>query len=336
MHNNNKPIQRTFRDRLLLVVKGMAMGMANKIPGVSGGIVALAAGFYQELIHSFSRFDAHAFRLLFQKGFLAFYRHVNGGFLLYLFSGVGLSFFSVSLLLDVLIRHFPQHILGAFLGMILTSVYLIWKNQTPYQKRDYTALLSGLLLGIGLLWVNPGTENDHSLFVFFCGMVSIVGMTLPGLSGSLIVLILGNYNLLLVDAVNGLFYTLTDLTSGQGLGLDDPERRRLLRVFVLFTLGSSFGLVFFSKLLEKILQSYKNTTIAVLVGFILGAIGAVWPWTATSTAANENLNLLFTTPHQEFFLPHWLRPKTYVVLGCVLLGGTTVLILDHYGNKKTT
>ena len=102
-------------------------------------------------------------------------------------------------------------------------------------------------------------------------MVSIVGMTLPGLSGSLIVLILGNYNLLLVDAVNGLFYTLTDLTSGQGLGLDDPERRRLLRVFVLFTLGSSFGLVFF-KIAGKNLAVLQNTTIAVLVGFILGPL----------------------------------------------------------------
>lgn len=325
----------TWRDKLLLVVKGVAMGMANKIPGVSGGIVALAAGFYEELITSFSRFDTQAIRLLFSKGFKAFYHHVNGPFLLFLFSGVGLSFFSISLVLDILLANYPQQLMGLFMGMILTSVFLIWKRQTPYQMADFTAIFLGTCLGLLLLWVNPGTENDHSLFVFFCGMVSIVGMTLPGLSGSLLVLILGNYSLLLVDAVNGLFFFLTDIVTGQGLGLDDPERRRLLRVFVFFTLGSAFGLVFFSKVLDHILKTYKNTTIAVLVGFILGSIGAVWPWTSSTLQNTTSHKLLIQTAHQHYYAPEWIDAKAYFVLIFILLGSGLVLILDYYGNNKT-
>ena len=122
-----QPTQRSWSDAFFLIVKGMFMGMANKIPGVSGGIVALATGFYEELIYSFSRIDAKALKILFSQGFLAFYKHINASFLVLLFSGVGLSFFSVSLLLDYLLKQYPQQVLGAFLGMIITSVYYIWK-----------------------------------------------------------------------------------------------------------------------------------------------------------------------------------------------------------------
>ena len=167
------PTQRSWSDAFLLVIKGMVMGMANKIPGVSGGIIALAAGFYEELIYSFSRIDAKAFKIFFRQGFIAFYKHINASFLLLLFSGVGLSFFSVSLLLDYLLKQYPQQVLGAFFGMIIASVFYIWKDLPQYSNKEYISGIIGTLLGVALLWINPGTENDHWLFVIFCGMVSI-------------------------------------------------------------------------------------------------------------------------------------------------------------------
>ncbi len=330
------PSQRSWSAALLLILKGMTMGMANKIPGVSGGIIALAAGFYEELIFSFSRIDARALKILFRHGFMAFYKHTNASFLLLLFSGVGLSFFSVSLLLDYLLKNHPQQVLGAFFGMIIASVYAIWKELPNSTYKEYLGGAIGTLLGIALLWLNPGTENDHWLFVIFCGMVSITGMTLPGLSGSLLILILGNYNLLLVDCVNVVFFTLQDLFSGQGWGLADPERKRLLGVFVFFTLGSSIGLVVFSKLLERLIQNHKSVTISTLVGFILGSLGAVWPWTAKSTPATEVGFKLVATPHNIFYFPNLGIFSSLTTVFFILLGLGIVILLEHYGNKQKT
>ncbi len=330
------PTQRSWSDAFLLVIKGMVMGMANKIPGVSGGIIALAAGFYEELIYSFSRIDAKAFKILFRQGFIAFYKHINASFLLLLFSGVGLSFFSVSLLLDYLLKQYPQQVLGAFFGMIIASVFYIWKDLQQYSNKEYISGIIGTLLGVALLWINPGTENDHWLFVIFCGMVSIAGMTLPGLSGSLLILILGNYNLLLVDCVNAVFFTLQDIISGQGWGLDDPERQRLLGVFIFFTMGSSIGLVVFSKLLERLIQNYKSITISTLVGFIIGSLGAVWPWTAKTTTVDNVGFSLATTPHNTYYFPDLRLFSTLSTLFFILLGIGVVILLEHYGNKQKT
>lgn len=330
------PTQRSWSDAFLLVIKGMVMGMANKIPGVSGGIIALAAGFYEELIYSFSRIDAKAFKILFRQGFIAFYKHINASFLLLLFSGVGLSFFSVSLLLDYLLKQYPQQVLGAFFGMIVASVFYIWKDLPQYSNKEYISGIIGTLLGVALLWINPGTENDHWLFVIFCGMVSIAGMTLPGLSGSLLILILGNYNLLLVDCVNAVFFTLQDIISGQGWGLDEPERQRLLGVFIFFTMGSSIGLVVFSKLLERLIQNYKSITISTLVGFIIGSLGAVWPWTAKTTTVDNVAFSLATTPHNTFYFPDLGLFSTLSTLFFILLGIGVVILLEHYGNKQKT
>lgn len=330
------PKERTWRDAFLLVLKGMAMGTANKIPGVSGGIIALAAGFYEELIFSFSRLDIKAIQLLFSKGFSAFYERVNGTFLCLLFGGVTLSFFSVSLVLDQFITHYPKQVLGTFFGMIIASVYYIWNDLPKYSYREYLSNGIGIVLGIGLLWINPGVENDHWLFVFFCGMVSIAGMTLPGLSGSLLLLILGNYTLLLVDSVNALFYTFKDLFAGNGWGLEDTERSRLLGVLLFFTLGSGAGLVFFSKVLEVILRHYKSLTISTLVGFIIGSLGAVWPWTSKTTPLDENLWQITATPHNTYYFPNLVDPTTLSVVFFLFLGAINVIVLEHYGKKERT
>lgn len=328
-------LKRTWKDTLLLVLKGIGMGMANKIPGVSGGIVALAAGFYEELIFSFSRIDEKAFALLFKGRFKAFLHRINAHFLGFLFGGVALSFFSVSLLLDFFLQNHPKQVFGLFFGMIITSIYYIWKSIPVFGKSEYIGSFLGTLLGITLLWLNPGSENDHLLFVFFCGMVSISGMTLPGLSGSLLILILGNYNLLLVDAVNALYYTLIDLSQGNGLGWQLTERKRLLTVLIVFTMGSTVGMIFFAKLLALVLSHFRNLTIAILVGFIIGSLGAVWPWTNTTLGGTSEGILLTQSPHKSFFLPTEVDFSNLSTLFFIFLGATTVIILEYYGGKKT-
>jgi putative membrane protein len=169
-------LKKSNSQKIILICKGIAMGIANKIPGISGGIVALAAGFYEELIFSFSKFNKTALSLLLKTEFKAFYNYVNGSFLTLLFSGVILSFFSASLILDRLIQHYPKQVWGFFFGMILASVIHIWIKEKKFSYKEYTLILLGASFGVLVSLVTPGQENDNLLFVFLCGMLSISGM----------------------------------------------------------------------------------------------------------------------------------------------------------------
>ncbi len=320
--------KRSWTDAFWLVIKGMAMGTANKIPGVSGGIVALAAGFYEELIFSFSKFDGKALNL-FRKGKLQeMFTHVNGSFLFLLFTGVGLSFFSVSLVLDYFLQRFETQVMGLFFGMIIASLYSIWQSIRPFTSTTYLATLAGTLLGVGLMFINPGQENDHLAFVFFCGMISIAGMTLPGLSGSFLLLVIGNYRLLLVDAVNAVYYTITDLAAGDFSFLNNPERMHLLYVMCSFSLGSGAGLVLFSKVLDYLLKHFKTITISVLVGFIFGSLGSVWPWKGFSEATAET----DLTWHQGY-LPMQLDFPAAMAFFSMLMGIFIIRFIENYAQK---
>jgi len=323
--------KRTFFQKILLICKGIGMGVANKIPGVSGGIVALAAGFYEELIFSFSKFNKTAFSLLLKREFRAFYQHVNGSFLSLLFLGVIISFFSASLILDQLIQHYPKYVWGMFFGFILASVFLIWMQSKRYTYQEYILTLLGIIAGLLVSFLSPGQENDNLFFVFFCGMISISGMILPGLSGSFLILILGNYTLLLVDSVNALYFTLVDLASLNFSFTDNPNRMELLGVILIFALGSLTGLLVLSKVLRWLLLNHKEKIIATLVGFILGSLSASWPWKRVVKKNNYDLN----PDRHELFWPKFDQSENIYVILFMFLGFGIVTLLEIYGKKST-
>jgi len=318
------------KQKLVLICKGIAMGVANKIPGVSGGIVALAAGFYEELIYSFSKFDKTALKLLFKKGFKAFYTHVNGLFLSLLFTGVVISFFSASLILDQFIQYYPYQVWGLFFGMILASVFSIWIKAKRYTYKEYIITILGLASGLLVTFLTPGQENDNLLFVFICGMISISGMILPGLSGSFLILLLGNYTLLLIDSVNALYFTLVDLLTFDLSFLEDPERLNLLCVMLAFALGSISGLLILSKALRWLLQHYPEKIIALLIGFILGTLNAIWPW--KRVVYNPIKGTLIDS--HELFWPKLTELENIYVILFILLGFGIVTLLETYGKKS--
>ena len=228
---------RTLKDRIFLVIKGLAMGAANKVPGVSGGVVAFVAGFYEEFIYSLQRVNKTAFKLLFNGRFVSFYRYINGKFLGLLFLGMIVSYFSVSKILDYLIVNYELYVWSTFFGMILGSIYYITKDFNAWNRSTITALLLGTAAGIGISFLDPAMENNNLWFVFFCGIISVSGMTLPGFSGSFILILLGNYVLLLVDSVNALYDTIADIFSGNFEFIKDQVRIRMLKVLGVFTLG---------------------------------------------------------------------------------------------------
>jgi len=272
---------RTLRDKIFLVLKGLGMGAANKVPGVSGGVVAFVAGFYEEFIYSLRKINIKAFKLLINGRFKSFYNYINGKFIGLLFLGMIVSFFSVSKVLDYLIKYYELYIWSVFFGMIIGSIYYINKDFKDWNYKTYTALALGIIAGIGISFLNPAKENDNLWFVFFCGIISVSGMTLPGFSGSFILILLGNYVLLLVDSVNALSDTFFDLFSGDFSFIHNTQRIRMLEVLVVFTLGSVVGLVTFSHILSYILKHYKSITLSTIIGFIVGSLGVVWPWKKT-------------------------------------------------------
>ena len=276
MHNTRK-----FQDSFFLVLKGLAMGAANKVPGVSGGVVAFVAGFYEEFIYSLKKVNKKALALLINGRFKSFYHYINGRFLTLLFSGTVISYFSVSKVLDFLIKHFELHVWSVFFGMIIGSIYYIYRDFNDWRHKTYLALIIGVLIGLSISFLNPAKENDNLWFVFLCGIISVSGMTLPGFSGSFILILLGNYVLLLVDSVNALYDTISDVFTGNFGFIHNAERIKTLKILAIFTLGSLVGLVSFSHLLSHILKNHKSITLSTIIGFIIGSLGVVWPWKNT-------------------------------------------------------
>jgi len=315
------------------------MGAANKVPGVSGGVVALVAGFYEEFIFSLQRINGKAFKLLINGRFKSFYRYTNGRFLSLLVFGMLISYFSVSKILDYLIEHYELFVWSVFFGMIIGSIYYISKDFKVWNLRMYIALLLGIGIGLSISFLDPAKENDNLWFVFLCGMISVTGMTLPGFSGSFILILLGNYVLLLVDSVNALYDTFYEMLSGDFSFIDNPIRMRMIKVLSVFTLGSATGLVSLSHLLNYVLKHFKNTTLSVLTGFIVGSLGLVWPWKKTIYKTSEDGSFLMDSvggkviENYKRYLPE-LSSETYLAIVFIAIGIIIVLALEWYGRSN--
>ncbi|MFC5044597.1 DUF368 domain-containing protein [Aquimarina hainanensis] len=330
---------RTLRDKFFLVIKGLLMGAANKVPGVSGGVVAFVAGFYEEFIYSLQKINLKAFKLLINFRFSSFWRYINGKFLGLLILGMLISYFSVSKLLDYLIVHYELFVWSSFFGMIIGSIYYIIKDFNDWSKQNICFILVGVIVGVSISLLEPAKENDNLWFVFICGIIGVSGMTLPGLSGSFILILLGNYVLLLVDSVNALFDTIKDLINADTSFLEDGERIRLLKVLIVFSLGSITGLVSLSHILGYVLKRYKNATFAIIIGFITGSLGVVWPWktkvfkmdATNSHILDANGNPILDNYNR--YLPDFSILQTYIALFFIIFGIGIVIYLEWYGQQ---
>lgn len=309
------------------------MGAINKIPGVSGGIVAIIFGFYEKLILSFSRLDVYSIIIFRKKGFKSFYRHINGNFLSLLLFGIIISFFSTSLIIGFFLDNYRSQILGFFCGMILFSVIIIIKKISKFNIYNLLFIFSGFLVGITFFLVSPGNEITNPFFIFFCGLVSVSGMVLPGLSGSMILLALGNYKLLLIDSVNALLYSATKLIKGYEIEALDQDSKYLIILLLIFASGSAIGLILFSKILNHLIFKYKDIIMSCLVGFILGSIGSVWPW--SSINYEDDFGRLFLRSNDVFFYyPNNLNIKNITILTSIVVGVLIVYIIEKVNVKN--
>ncbi|WP_143962848.1 DUF368 domain-containing protein [Litoribacter populi] len=244
-----------FKKYLLTYFKGMGMGGADIVPGVSGGSIALITGIYEELLDSIKSVDGTAAKLLFGLDLKGFWRHVNGPFLLALFLGIFTSIFTLSKVLTYLIEFHPIPLWSFFTGLILISAIWILKEIHKWTIAVIIALVLGIIIAYFITSLPPMSSPDSALFTLMAGSIAICAMILPGISGSFILLILGQYEAIL-DAVN---------------------QRDVVKLG-LFAVGCVIGLLSFSRLVSWLLKHFHALTLAVLSGFMLGSINKIWPW----------------------------------------------------------
>jgi len=238
------------------LLKGMAMGIANVIPGVSGGTIALITGIFERLIDAIKSFDLKAVKLILAGKFKEFAEYTDLVFLISLFLGVGIAIIAVARIFEYLFEHYPVYIWSYFFGLILASVYFVGKTIDKWNFSVILSFIIGSSLAIALTFMTPASENDSTLYLVICGVVAICSMILPGLSGSYILILMGNYQLVAIEAINNL----------------------RLEIIIPVGIGAVVGLIAFSHVLSWLFKKFKNQTLAILTGFILGSLGIIWPW----------------------------------------------------------
>ncbi|HEX5743720.1 MAG TPA: DUF368 domain-containing protein, partial [Flavobacteriaceae bacterium] len=218
------------------------------------------------------------------------------------------------------------------------SIYYISKGYDDWNYKNISALIIGVLVGIIISFMNPAKENDNLWFVFFCGAIGIIGMTLPGLSGSFILILMGNYVLLIVDSVNELYKTIIEVTTGNFNFIYNAPRIRYLQIITIFAAGSTFGLVVTSHIVGFILKRWHQLVTALIIGFISGSLGIVWPWKNIIYKIENGQFLLDKTGNKvvenyQRYLPDITSLETWFAISYIFLGIVIVLILDYYGQK---
>ncbi len=264
-----------LKENLLVAIKGACMGAADVIPGVSGGTIAFIMGIYDKFVGSLASINAEAVKLLFSGKFKAFWKHINGTFLLSLVIGIGCSVVCLAGLMQYLLAHYPIQTWAFFFGLIVASSLFIIRGIKGWRLREGIFLALGIILGITICTLTPTQTPDGLWFIFLSGAIAICAMILPGISGSFILLILGKYEFIMG--------TITDLVSGVNIGQN-------LVVIGVFGIGAVIGILAFSKFLHWLLARWQKETMIVLAGFIIGSLVKVWPWSNETALLQAEAN----------------------------------------------
>jgi putative membrane protein len=248
-------MNRTAKDYLVLVLKGMGMGAADVVPGVSGGTIAFITGIYEELINSIKSINLNALKLILSGKITNFWKAINGTFLLSVLLGIGISVFSLAKGLKYLLDNHPVLVWSFFFGLIVASAVYVAGTIKKWNVITVAAGIAGIIIAYFITIITPAEANTTTLFIFISGAIAICAMILPGISGSFILVLLGMYKFIL-DAVGNL----------------------QIAVILTFLVGAAIGIVAFSNILSWLLKKYHNPTIAVLAGFMVGSLNKVWPW----------------------------------------------------------
>lgn len=300
-----------------VALRGMAMGAADVVPGVSGGTIAFITGIYQELLDSLSRIGPHCITVLRRHGILAAWQYINGSFLLALFSGILLSIFSLTRLISYLLYTYPIVVWAFFFGLILASAVPILHRIPRWSPSVFVCLILGALLAIAVSELRPAQIAATPLTLFLSGALAICAMILPGISGAFILLMIGIYPRVL-DAVHNL--QLVNLACFAG--------------------GAAAGLMLFSRVLSWLMHTYAARTLAFLAGILLGSLKIVWPWKlATAATGNDIGDKLAPLMSNSWPSTYAASTGNEAFLGTAVVAaiaaGLLVLLVDYWGRPHS-
>jgi putative membrane protein len=299
------------------ILKGIAMGSANVIPGVSGGTIALITGIFERLIHSIKSFNGKALSLILKGRLSEFARHTDFFFLVAVFVGIGIAIFTLARLFDFLFTNYPVYIWAFFFGLVLASVYFVGKTVSRWTISVIISFIAGSAVAVIISILNPATENDGLVYLMICGVVAVCSMILPGLSGSFILFIMGNYKLVMIDAVNSLD----------------------MNILIPVAIGAVGGLLAFSHLLSWLLRKFKDQTVSLLTGFILGSVSIIWPWQEKVFLLDEAGNQILKNGEAVVvayhrYWPEQMNTETIIAIGIIIVGIISIWAIEKAAEKK--
>ena len=303
-------------------MRGLAMGAADVVPGVSGGTIAFISGIYEELVDSISRIRPSLITVLRKEGFAAFWKASNGFFFLFLLGGIGSAILLLAPVITYLLKNHPIHIWSFFFGLVVASIWMVGRQVKKWKWNRWVFFVAGTVIASLLTSLPMMAGTDGLLYLFGSGMVAICAMILPGISGSFILVLLGSY----------------------GPVLEAIHNRDLAKIGT-FAAGAVIGLLSFSHLLKWMFQRYHDLTIALLSGFLLGSLNKVWPWKEVLESYTKHAG----TPKEEMIptLERNLSPGMYESLGSgephtaaalllALAGMVLILGLEWLGNRQNS
>ncbi|MBQ3690838.1 MAG: DUF368 domain-containing protein [Bacteroidales bacterium] len=312
---------------IILFFKGFSMGLANVVPGVSGGTIALLAGIFERFVNALKSFDLEALKLLKQFKFKEFASHTDLLFLTVLFLGEGISILTAAKVLEYLFKFNDGiYVWAFFFGLILASVYYIGKTIGKFTPQLILLTLLGASVAYVTSILTPASENDNIFYLIFCGAIAICDMLLPGISGSYTLILLGNYKLVVVDSISHLF--------------DSSEAFwQNMRILLPFAIGAAIGFLAFARFLSWLMKKYGKQTTAVLTGFVFGSLGFIWPW-KKKIYQKVNGHEVFNS-HGEAIVEGYnkympdLTSDTFIAIALMIVGVVTLCAIEEISTRKS-
>jgi len=296
-----------IKEAIIVFFKGMGMGAANVIPGVSGGTIALITGVFERLIDAIKSFNIKALKLLFKFKIKELLQHIDFWFLVSLFLGVGVAIISVAKLFEYLFEYYPVYIWAFFFGLVLASVYFVGKEIKKWNFSVIISFVLGAAIAVLISILNPASENDAFYYLIICGAIAACSMILPGLSGSFVLILLGNYQLVMIDAVTTMNFS----------------------VLIPIVVGALGGILGFSHLLSWVFKKFRDQTIGTLTGFVLGSVMILWPW-------KEQIFKTFGDKTElvgyEWYMPQ-MNNEFFIAFGVIIIGIVSIWLMEKMAGK---
>ena len=319
-------MKRNIKDYFLITLKGIAMGAADVVPGVSGGTIAFITGIYEELIDTINKIDFNVIKIAKQKGIKFAWQSINGNFLLALFLGIAISIISLAKGIKWMLHNEPILLWSFFFGLVLASIFYVGKQIKTFNFNIIIAIILSSIASYFLTLAEPFTSPDSPLYLLFCGFVAIIAMILPGVSGAFILLILGAYQTT-IDTINDL---------AQGLLTKDFNLFKEAFInFLMLAVGAVLGLKIFSKILNWLFKNHKDLTLAMLTGFMIGSLNKIWPWKKVLTWRVNSKGLSVPLTEQSI-LPSNIVGDNQLEFALVLItiGFLVILLLEKFGPEN--